>query len=98
MLHVTCDHCGKELRAQEDQHYVVKIETSLAGALQEITDADLEEDHLEAISQLLCDDEDAQPEEPRRSFRFDLCHECHRRFARDPLSKDQAHKLFFSKN
>src|SRR3981081_3105360 len=52
MLHVTCDHCGKQLRAGEE-HYVVKIEVFAAHDPGEITEEDLEEDHMEAVSQLL---------------------------------------------
>src|SRR5687768_16881972 len=96
MLHYTCDHCGKELRPEEDCRYVIKIEAAPAHDPCELTDADLDEDHLEAVSQLLRDDEDGPPlEEPRKSFRYDLCHECHGRFVRDPLGKEQTHKLFF---
>src|SRR5439155_18320968 len=53
MLHITCDHCGKELRLGEDQRYVVKIEAYAAHDPAEITEADLDEDHMEALSQTL---------------------------------------------
>src|ERR1700733_11275682 len=46
MLHVTCDVCGKELRAGEDQRYVVKIEAFAAHDPSELTDADLDDDHM----------------------------------------------------
>ena len=76
MLHVTCDHCGKQLRAGED-HYVVKIEVFAAHDPAEITEEDLEEDHMEAVSQLLREmeeSEDADAVEPAsRHFRYDLC-------------------------
>ena len=55
---------------------------------------------MEAVSELLRDMEDggAEIDEINRQFRYDLCHECHKRFIHDPLGKDNAHKLFFSKN
>src|SRR5689334_12666344 len=53
MLHVTCDLCGKELRPGEDHHYVVKLEVFAAHDPAEITEADLDDDHMEAVSQLL---------------------------------------------
>ena len=61
---------------------------------------DLDEDHMEAVSQLLCDmeDEGEKIEEPNKHFRYDLCPDCHQRFVRDPLGKENQHKLFFSKN
>jgi hypothetical protein len=102
MLHVTCDLCGKKLRPGDDPHYVVKIEAYAAHDPAEITEADLEEDHMEAVSQILRDMEDnlAGPEmaEPYKNFRFDLCPECHRKFVRDPLGKETAQKFDFSEN
>ncbi len=100
MLQFTCDHCGKELRPGEERRFVVKIEAFAAEDPGEITEADLDGDHLEEVSQLLRDmeDEDIPLEEPNKKFRYDLCPECHRRFVRDPLGKESTHKLFFSKN
>jgi hypothetical protein len=102
MLHVTCDFCGKELRPGDDHHYVVKIEAYAAHDPAEITEADLDEDHMEAVSQLLRDMEDnlANPEmvEPYKNFRYDLCPDCHKKFVRDPLGKEAAQKFDFSEN
>ncbi len=102
MLHVTCDLCGKKLRPGDDHHYVVKIEAYAAQDPAEITEADLEEDHMEAVSQLLREMEDnpEQPDlpEPYQNFRYDLCPECHKKFVRDPLGKDTAQKFDFSEN
>ena len=102
MLHVTCDCCGKELRPGDDSHYVIKIEAYAAHDPAEITEADLDEDHMEAVSQLLRDMEDsaAGPDvaEPYKNFRYDLCSECHKKFVRDPLGKESAQKFHFSEN
>src|SRR5262249_32279753 len=40
MLRVTCDLCGKEIRAGEDHRFVVKIEAYAAHDPDEITEAD----------------------------------------------------------
>jgi hypothetical protein len=102
MLHVTCDLCGKKLAAGEDHHFVVKIEAFAAHDPAEITEADLDEDHMEAVSELLRDLEENAGEvevaPSSRSFRYDLCSECHTRFVRDPLGKEVAQKFHFSKN
>jgi hypothetical protein len=103
MLHVTCDLCGKELQTGDDHSYVVKIEVFTAHDPSEITEADLDEDHMEAVSQLLSemDDEEEEPDlvEPNlKHFRYDLCPECRNKFVRDPLGKDGAQKLHFSEN
>ena len=94
MLHVTCDLCGKKLRPAEDHHYVVKIEAYAAHDPAEITEEDLDEDHMEAVSQLLRDMEDSEEEgavEPAsRRLRYDLCPECRTHYLHDPLRKEAA--------
>ena len=101
MLHVSCDHCGKQMRAGEDR-YVVKIEVFAAHDPAEITEADLEEDHMEAVSELLREMEDAGEadavEPASRRLRYDLCPACRQRFLRDPLSRESAQKFDFSEN
>jgi hypothetical protein len=102
MLHVTCDLCGKELCPGHDNRYVVKMEVFAAHDPAKITEADLDDDHMEAVSELLREMEDnlEQPEltETYKHLRYDLCPECHKRFLRDPLGKDMAQKFDFSKN
>jgi hypothetical protein len=102
MVHVTCDLCGKELRRGEDHRFVVKIEAYAVGDVAEITDADLEEDHLEAIGAMLQELEEqdgvADLAAPYKNFRYDLCSDCHRRYVQNPLAKEAAQKLKFSKN
>ena len=101
MLHVTCDLCGKKLRPGED-HYVVKIEVFAGHDPAELTEADLEEDHMEAVSQLIRQMEAGEcPDElspTSHHLRYDLCPECRKRYLRDPLSKDAAGKFDFSEN
>jgi hypothetical protein len=103
MLHVTCDLCGKEICAGHDHRFVVKIEVFAAHDPAEITEADLDDDHMEAVSELLREMEDSLEDpdivEPAyKNFRYDLCPECHKRFLRDPLGKEMAQKFDFSKN
>ena len=66
-------------------------------------EADLDEDHMEAVSQLLREMEDNLDDldgvEPaQHHFRYDLCPECRKKFVRDPLGKDAAQKFDFSEN
>jgi hypothetical protein len=102
MQHFTCDLCGKELQPGDDQRYVVKIEAYAVHDPAEITEADLDEDHMETVSQLLREEEENESSvelvEPYKNFRYDLCQECHKKFVRDPLARDVAQKLDFSKN
>jgi hypothetical protein len=90
------------MRPGEDQRFVVKIEAFAAQDPSELTDADLDDDHMEAVSQLLreCEENESCAEltEPCKNFRYDLCPECHQRFLKDPLARDREQKFHFSKN
>ena len=105
MLHITCDLCRRELRAGQD-YYVVKIEVFPQHDPAQLTEADLEEDHMEAVSQLLReleDDEAAEALQPvRHHLRYDLCPECRQRYLDNPLNKDPnkeaVQKFDFSEN
>src|SRR5579862_2126528 len=83
MLHITCDLCGKELGTGVDR-FVVKIEVFAAHDPNEITKADLEEDHMEAVSQMLQEMDDTADtvgiEPATNQFRYDMCPECRKRF------------------
>ena len=104
MMHFSCDLCGKSIMPGDDQRYVVRIEASAAPDAAQITDADLDEDHLVEVSQLLratwktiSTGTAAAP--ARKNFRFDLCPECHSRFVQVIRSaREHGLKLFFSKN
>jgi hypothetical protein len=102
MVHITCDVCGKKLRQGEEERYIVKIEAYAATDPNEITEADLDEDHMDAVGQMLreCEENEGNTEltEPYSSFRYDLCLDCHKKFVRDPLAKDKEQKFDFSKN
>ena len=103
MLHVTCDLCGKELAPGEDHRYVVKMEVFAAHDPAKITEADLDDDHMEAVSQILRDTEESisDPNEGApayKNLRYDLCPQCHKKFVRDPLCKEAAQKFDFSEN
>ena len=102
MVHFTCDLCGKDLTASGDSRFVVKIEAFAGFDPNEITEADLDDDPMEAVSQLLQRDETlgtnelAQP--VHKGFRFDLCPACHVRFLKDPLGKELNRSFDFSNN
>jgi hypothetical protein len=67
----------------------------------ELTEADLDRDHVETMAELLEELEDAAPTAPAptcRKMEYDLCPGCYRKFVADPLGREQARKLHFSKN
>jgi hypothetical protein len=103
MLHISCDICGKEIASGDESRYVVKIEVYAAHDPAELTEADLDEDHMEAVSQLLQEEADNLPDPDEdspayKNFRYDLCPECQKKFVRDPLNKEIVQKLHFSEN
>ncbi len=102
MVHFTCDLCGRDLAASGDPRHVIKIESYPGFDPNEITEEDLSEDRMEAVSQLLRREE-ARPggveQAPlNQGFRFDLCPSCHAKFLKDPLGKEALRSFDFSKN
>jgi hypothetical protein len=103
MLHVTCDLCGKHLAPGSDNRYVIKMEVFAAHDPAELTEADLDDDHMEAVSKLLRDADDnlVDPDAlapAYKKMRYDLCPGCHQKFLRDPLGREAAQKFDFSEN
>lgn len=106
MRHFSCDLCGKDLTPGDETRYVVRMESYPAGVPGELTEADLDEDHLEAMAEMLAEleareDFDGPPPAPapqRRSGEYDLCPSCYRKFAADPLGRERGRKPHFSKN
>ncbi|WP_337173762.1 hypothetical protein [Paludisphaera sp.] len=103
MVHFTCDLCGKDITSSGEDRFVVKMEAYPGFDPNEIKEEDLD-DPMEAVADLVhradefageAADDDACR---RKSFRFDLCPSCHRRFVRNPLGKTGASVLKFSKN
>ena len=102
MMHYSCDFCGKDMTPDGSERYVLKMEAFATAPTAELTDDDLETDHVEEMARLLCEMEDAD-EEPQPvptcvKKRFDLCCGCFRRFVRDPLGRETAAKFDFSPN
>lgn len=102
MVHFTCDLCGKDMTATGDPRYVVKIAAYPGFDPTEITEDDLDDDPMEAVSQVLHRDKHLSSTEVEaqlcKGFRFDLCPSCHGKFLRDPLGKELIRSLDFSEN
>jgi hypothetical protein len=102
MIHFTCDMCGKPLLTDEDVRYVVKIEVYAAYDPMEVTEDELDEDHLNDMNELVEQMEGSETEELEdqvyKSFRFDLCPTCQQRYLRDPLFGRRHLRLDFHDN
>jgi hypothetical protein len=99
MQHFTCDLCGKGLG---EKRYVAKLEMYPAFDPGELTEADLDIDHLQEIASQIdhSDTLDFLDQEETRSIKiqFDLCPLCHSRYRNDPLGKQHRNPLHFSEN
>ena len=103
MVHFTCDLCGKDLTASGDPRYVVKIEAYAGFDPTEITEDDLDDDHMEAVSQLLQRDEgltaagNRSPGQQRASASTSAP-PATVKFLKDPLGREYLRSFDFSKN
>lgn len=99
MLHFTCDLCGQPLN---DERFVARIEVHPAFDPDEITEDDLDSDHLEEVAamieQMELTGEDPLEECSTKTFRYDLCRSCHCQYVRDPLGRERQRRLNFSEN
>ena len=100
MRHFTCDFCSRPVASSD--RFIVSVEVKPAFNPDELTEEDLETDHLEQVAQLIRQVEETgiQPEDETstRDFQFDLCQGCRNKFVRDPLGRDFAKRLHFSQN
>ena len=82
---------------------MVKIEVFAAHDPYELTATDLDNDHLQEVSEILQDAEsdlDSEPDEELvcKHLRFDLCPKCRKRLTKNPLNRDASLHFDFSEN
>ncbi|WP_437191764.1 hypothetical protein [Planctomicrobium sp. SH527] len=87
MIHYSCDMCGRSIR---EERYAVKIEVAAAFDPDEITESDLDVDHLQQIAATLDELESTAdfnlPDTGPKLMQFDLCAHCVGRYVKSPLS------------
>lgn len=92
MYHFVCDMCGKGLLLDEDVRYEVNIEVKSAYDPMEITRDDLKRDFqnelLNLLGQLKLRNQQELEDEVYKSFKFDLCLACQKKYIRNPLLTD----------
>jgi hypothetical protein len=104
MIQYCCDRCKRSMDAGDDLRYVVRIEIEAKyDVLGDEPDDD--RDHLLELHEILermedADSDDHPPidDDVYRKQRFDLCPECYRKFVKNPLGRELASPLGFSKN
>jgi hypothetical protein len=102
VVHFTCDLCGKTIRNGADSRFVVKVEVYATYEPLEISDEDTDEDRGDEIEDLLDEmaDMDAEQldDQVYKTFRYDLCQECHAAYLKDPLGKSVRLRARFGHN
>jgi len=103
MIHVTCDRCAK-LIGQDERRHVVRIHISPAFDPNEISDDDLDVDHLKEVGDLIKSIEQnpdaAGIATTPHAMRCDLCEECLEAFVQHPVGTEatSGKKAFYSPN
>ena len=102
MIHYSCDRCRRVLDAQEDLRYTVRIEIEAVMDPLNEQEMDDDRDHLMEIEEILersdveaCDE---VGEDIYQRRRYDLCPECFRKYAKNPLGRELKASLGFSQN
>ena len=104
MRHFSCDLCGKDMTSGSDARFVVRMESFPASCPGELTEADLDQDHIDTMAEMLAELEESGVELPtesvadRQAKEYDLCPACYEKFLADPLGRDRSRKPHFSKN
>jgi hypothetical protein len=102
MIHYSCDRCQRDLEADVDVRYVVKIEVQAALEPLGLDDVEDDRDHLLEVHEILerLEEEEAGEVDVdvAQRRRFDLCPECYRKFLQNPLGRETKKQLGFSKN
>ena len=99
MLHFSCDLCGQPLN---EERFIAKVEVYPAFDPDELTEQDLDLDHLQEVAAIIeqmeatgqTPDANCEP----KQFRFDLCSGCRARYVQDPLGREALRRLNFSEN
>ena len=103
MIHHTCDRCKRVIDQEQELRYVVRLEIeAVMDPLHEDEPQD-DRDHLLEIDEILerveIADGDASGEDIYQKRRYDLCPQCYRKFAGNPLGREKkAATLGFSHN
>ncbi len=102
MIHYSCDRCKREIDAENDLRYVVRIEIeSVMNPVHDDEPAD-DRDHLLEIDEILERMDAAESAEigddVYQKRRYDLCPACFRKYVQNPLGKERKPSLGYSQN
>ena len=105
MIHYSCDLCKRLIDPEIDLRYVVKMEVFAAvdpvESDQNAASQEDDRDHLQEMQEILQrmdESDESVSEEVYQQLRFDLCPECRKKFAKNPLGRESSKHFDFSKN
>lgn len=102
VIHYSCDRCKRKIDPREELRYVVRMEVRAAMDVEDDLDDEHDRDHLMEIHELLECAEDVESEaiddDVYQQRRFDLCPECYRKFAKNPIGREPLVEFNFSQN
>jgi hypothetical protein len=100
MIHYTCDRCKRVIDPEQELRYVVRME--IEAVMDPIYDQEPQDDrdHLLEIDEILerSDDCGEVSDDVYHKRRYDLCPQCYRKFAANPLAREKKVTLGFSHN
>jgi hypothetical protein len=102
MIHFTCDRCKRAIDSEQELRYVVRMEIeAVMDPIHEEEPQD-DRDYLLEIDEILAridaSETDAIGDDIYRKRRYDMCPECYRRFAANPLGREKKALMGFSHN
>lgn len=103
MIHFSCDRCKRVIDPEQELRYIVRMEIeAVMDPVNEDEPRD-DRDHLLEIDEILervdASECEAISDEVYQKRRFDLCPQCHRKFAGNPLGREKKTASFgFSHN
>lgn len=101
MIHYSCDLCKRELSPSDDLRFVVRMQLSQEVEPQGTGESEDDRDYLDELQDMLArmgDTLDDIGGAIGTEMRFDLCPECARKFAKNPLGRDLSKQPMFSEN
>lgn len=100
MIHYTCDRCKRVIDPEQELRYVVRME--IEAVMDPIYDCEPQDDrdHLLEIDEILerSDYDEAPAGDTYHKRQYDLCPQCYRKFAANPLGREKKATLGFSHN
>ena len=103
MIHYSCDLCGRSLNPEAERRFEVRLEIRpMQCDAPYVSDVDRLDDidPLELLEQIIISEEPESFEKPASPScqKYDLCCDCHKKFAADPLGRKSHPNIHFSAN